>query len=61
MAEHIDDFQKLNITVSNILEEHGIDVLIGNSKDNIQHVLEIILRRGGNQYYQIDITFHFPY
>ena len=37
MMEHIEDFQKLNIRVNNIPEEHGIDVFIGNLKDNIQH------------------------
>jgi len=29
MEEHIEDFQKLNIRVNDILEEHGIDVFIG--------------------------------
>ena len=37
MAEHIKDFQKLNIRVTDIPEEHKIDVFIGNLKDNIQH------------------------
>ena len=35
--EHIEDFQKLNIRVKNIPEEHRIDVFIGTLKDNIQH------------------------
>jgi len=35
--EHIEEFQKLNIRVKNILEEHRIDVFIGTLKDNIQH------------------------
>eukprot|EP00253_Pinus_taeda_P020026 PITA_20026 len=35
--EHIKEFQKLNIRVKNIPEEHRIDVFIGNLKDNIQH------------------------
>ena len=35
--EHIEDFQKLNIRVSDILEEHRIDVFIGTLNDNIQH------------------------
>ena len=37
MMEHIEDFQKLNIRVNNLPEEHRIDVFIGTSKDNIQH------------------------
>ena len=35
--EHIEDFQKLNIRVKDIPEEHRIDVFIGTLKDNIQH------------------------
>jgi hypothetical protein len=35
--EHIEDFQKLNIRVKDIPEEHRIDVFIGSLKDNIQH------------------------
>eukprot|EP00253_Pinus_taeda_P028577 PITA_28577 len=35
--EHIEEFQKLNIRVKNIPEEHRIDVFIGTLKDNIQH------------------------
>ena len=35
--EHIEEFQKLNIRVKNIPEEHRIDVFIGSLKDNIQH------------------------
>ena len=35
--EHIEEFQKLNIRVTNIPEEHKIDVFIGTLKDNIQH------------------------
>ena len=30
MAEHIEDFQKLNIRVNDILEKHMIEVFIGN-------------------------------
>ena len=33
MAEHIKDFQKLNIMVTNTLEEHRIDVFIRTLKD----------------------------
>ena len=35
--EHTEDFQKLNIRVKYIPEEHRIDVFIGTLKDNIQH------------------------
>ena len=37
MVAHIEDFQKLNIRVTDIPEEHMIDVFISNLKDNIQH------------------------
>ena len=35
--EHIEEFQKLNIRVKDIPEDHRIDVFIGSLKDNIQH------------------------
>ena len=41
MAEHIEDFQKLNIRVTDILEEHRIDVFIGTLKNNIQHEVHL--------------------
>ena len=37
VEEHIEDFQKLNIRVTDIPEEHKIDLFIWNLKDNIQH------------------------
>ena len=37
MVEHIEDFQKLNIRIADILEKNRIDVFIGTLKDNIQH------------------------
>ena len=37
IMEHIEEFQKLNIRVKNIPEEHRIDVFVGILKDNIQH------------------------
>jgi len=37
MAEHIEDFQKSNIRVIDILDQHRIYVFIGTLKDNIQH------------------------
>jgi len=40
MMEHM-DFQKLNIRVKDILEEHRIDVFIGSLKDNIQHEVHL--------------------
>ena len=41
MVEHIKDFQKFNIRVNDILEEHMIDVFIGTLKDNIQHEVRL--------------------
>ena len=41
MMEHIEDFQKLNIRVNNIPEEHGIYVFIGTLKDKIQHEVRL--------------------
>ena len=41
MAKHIEDFQKLNISVNDIPQEHRIDVLIGTLKDNIQHEVHL--------------------
>ena len=37
MVENFEEFQKLNIRVNDIPEEHKIDVFIGTLKDNIQH------------------------
>ena len=37
ITEHIENFQRLNIKVTNIPNEHLIDVFIGTLKDNIQH------------------------
>ena len=37
VAEHIEGFQKLNIRVKDIPEEHRIYAFIGTLKDNIQH------------------------
>ena len=37
VVDHIKDFQKFNIRVNDIPEEHRIGVLIGTLKDNIQH------------------------
>ena len=41
MVDHIEDFQKLNIRVTSIPEEHMIDVFIGTLKDNIQHEVHV--------------------
>jgi hypothetical protein len=41
VTEHIKNFQRLNIKVTNIPYEHLIDVSIGTLKDNIQH--EVLL------------------
>jgi hypothetical protein len=37
VIEHIENFQRLNIKVTDILDEHLIDVFIGTLRDNIQH------------------------
>jgi hypothetical protein len=37
VAEHIENFQRLNIKVTDIPYEHLIDIFIGTLKDNIQH------------------------
>ena len=37
MVEHIEDFQKFNIRVIDIPEEHRVDVFIGNLNYNVQH------------------------
>ena len=42
MAKHIEDFQKLNIRVTDIPEEHMIDLFIGTLKDNIQHKVRVL-------------------
>ena len=41
VTEHIENFQRLNIKVIDIPDEHLIDVFIGTLKDNIQH--EVLL------------------
>jgi len=41
MMDCNEDFQKLNISRTNILEEHRIDVFIGTLKDNIQHEVRL--------------------
>jgi hypothetical protein len=37
VTEHIENFQRLNIKVTDIPDEHLIDLFIGTLKDNIQH------------------------
>jgi hypothetical protein len=41
VAEHIENFQRLNIKVMDIPNEHLIDLFIGNLKDNIQHEVHL--------------------
>ena len=36
LVEHIEDFQKLNIRVTDIPKEYRIDVFIGTLKDNMK-------------------------
>ena len=42
VGEHIEDFQKLNIRVTDIPEEHRIDLFIGTLKDNIQLEVRVL-------------------
>jgi hypothetical protein len=37
ISKHIENFQRLKIKVTNIPDEHLIEVFIGTLKDNIQH------------------------
>jgi len=41
MVEHIEDFKKFNIRVTDIPKEHRIDVFIGTLKDKIQHEVHL--------------------
>jgi hypothetical protein len=41
VTEHIEKFQRLNIKVTDILDEHLIDVFIGTLKDHIQHEVHL--------------------
>ena len=41
VGEHIEDYQKCNIRVNGVLEEHMIDLFIGTLKDNIQHEVRV--------------------
>jgi hypothetical protein len=41
VTENIDNFQRLNIKVTNIPYEHLIDVFIGTLRDNIQHEVHL--------------------
>jgi hypothetical protein len=41
VIEHIENFQRLNIKVIDIPDEHLIDVFIGTLKDNIQHEVRL--------------------
>jgi hypothetical protein len=41
VTDHIENFQRLNIKVTDILDEHLIDVFIGTLKDNIQHEVRL--------------------
>ena len=42
VGQDIEDFQKLNIRVTDISEEHRIDLFIGTLKDNIQHEVRVL-------------------
>jgi hypothetical protein len=41
VTEHIENFQRLNIKVTDIPDEHLIDVFIGTLKDKIQHEVRL--------------------
>jgi hypothetical protein len=41
VTEHIENFQRLNIKVTDIVDENLIDVFIGTLKDNIQHEVRL--------------------
>jgi hypothetical protein len=41
VTEHIENFQRLNIKVTDISYDHLIDVFIGTLKDNIQHEVRL--------------------
>ena len=41
VTKHIENFQRLNIKVTNIPDEHLIDVFIGTLKNNIQHEVHL--------------------
>jgi hypothetical protein len=41
VTEHIENFQRLNIKVTDILDENLIDLFIGALKDNIQHEFDL--------------------
>jgi hypothetical protein len=41
VTEHIENFQRFNINVTDIPDEHLIDVFIGTLKDNIQHEVHL--------------------
>ena len=42
VGEHIEDFQKLNIRVTDIPEEHMTGLFIFTLKDNIQHEVHVL-------------------
>jgi len=46
IAEHIQNFQRLNIKVTDIPYENLIDVFIGTLKDNIQHEVRLWVPKG---------------
>jgi hypothetical protein len=41
VTKHIENFQRLNIKVTDIPDEHLIDVFIGTLRDNIQHEVHL--------------------
>lgn len=57
MAEDIQDFQKMNIMVTDIPEEHQIDVFIGTLKDNIQHEVRLWEPDSLEKAFRVEIKF----
>ena len=60
MTKHIEDFQKLNIRVNDIPEEHRIEVFIGTLKDSIQHEVQISESDSLEKAFMLDIWFNTP-
>ena len=42
VGEHIEEFQKLNIRVTDISKEHKIDLFLGSLKDSIEHEVLVL-------------------
>jgi hypothetical protein len=56
VAEHIENFQRLNIKVMDILDEHLIDVFIGTLKVNIQHEVHLWEPKSLENAFKVEIS-----